>query len=680
MRRLFIRFLSALAIALAFIPQGFAQDQQRLTAADVAGLKAKAEAGDPAAMRALGDAYRDGDDLDAAIGWYERAGEAGNSTALFNLGQVLTQRGREGDGPRAIDVLGKALAAYEKSLGPDNPRTGAVHMVLASAYDGVGRFTEALDSNKKAYAIFAKAFGEESPDAAKVLGNMGINYEGLARYDEAIDVLTRALAIFAKVHDAEHPEIANLHINLAIAYEEVGRLDEALAAEKKAAAIQARVYGADHPETALVIANMGSTLNRMGRRDDAIKAYEKALPILSKAYGEDHPLTARNLADLATVYADAGRYDEALAALKTALPVLTRSLGPEYPSVVFANYNLGLVYDSLSEFDQALAAFRKALPLFEKIYGADSAETAQVRAAMGNVYSELNRNDEAVAEIGKALPVIEKAYGDHGRVAMLYNNLGAALDGLGRYQEALAAYDKAIAIETKRAGPGVSEIAEGLVNKANAYQSLGRNDEAMREILRALVLYGVGQARLDPVRKAYWALARTLDKEGNRRAAIIFAKEAVNAHQELRLRNERLPADLRSSLARGLRWVYDLLAKQEIADGAFAEAQYAASLIKEEELFDFTTRGSSGGPAPKGEVRLTRPETRVLNRFAVLLKKPTKIIGEVQRLAEKQRKGALSLAEEARFAALTKDLDEAYDDLARDAVRDGRAGPQGDPG
>jgi TPR repeat protein len=84
--------LFGLALALtvfAFIPFSLAQEGQRLKPAELGQLQAKAQAGDPVAMRALGDAYRDGNgtpaNLDLALSWYERAAAAGNSTALYNM-------------------------------------------------------------------------------------------------------------------------------------------------------------------------------------------------------------------------------------------------------------------------------------------------------------------------------------------------------------------------------------------------------------------------------------------------------------------------------------------------------------------------------------------------------------------------------------------------------------------
>src|SRR5689334_1776953 len=101
MRRLWLG-VALCILAFAVAPPSLASEQQqRLSPGEIASISRQAEIGDPTATRMLGDAYRDGNgvaaDIDTALSWYERAGKAGNSTAIYNLAVVLSERGREGD-------------------------------------------------------------------------------------------------------------------------------------------------------------------------------------------------------------------------------------------------------------------------------------------------------------------------------------------------------------------------------------------------------------------------------------------------------------------------------------------------------------------------------------------------------------------------------------------------------
>jgi tetratricopeptide (TPR) repeat protein len=58
--------------------------------------------------------------------------------------------------------------------------------------------------------------------------------------------------------------------------------------------------------------------------------------------------------------------------------------------------------------------------------------------------------------------------------------LGIALENLGRYEEAIASYDQALAIKT--------DLVKVLYNKAYCYALLGKTDLALENLQRAIAL------------------------------------------------------------------------------------------------------------------------------------------------------------------------------------------------
>jgi tetratricopeptide (TPR) repeat protein len=85
----------------------------------------------------------------------------------------------------------------------------------------------------------------------------------------------------------------------------------------------------------------------------------------------------------------------------------------------------------------------------------------------------LNRHQEAVANYNKAI-AIKPDYVD-----ALFNR-GNALQALGRFDDALASYDKALAIR--------ADFAAAFCNRGNVLQSLHRNEEAIASYDRALAI------------------------------------------------------------------------------------------------------------------------------------------------------------------------------------------------
>ena len=80
---------------------------------------------------------------------------------------------------------------------------------------------------------------------------------------------------------------------------------------------------------------------------------------------------------------------------------------------------------------------------------------------------------EAVRQIDVALKINPKA-------ASAHSNRGNALQGLKRFDEALAGYDKALALKP--------DMAEVLNNRGNALQELKRLEEAQPSYDKALAL------------------------------------------------------------------------------------------------------------------------------------------------------------------------------------------------
>ncbi len=82
---------------------------------------------------------------------------------------------------------------------------------------------------------------------------------------------------------------------------------------------------------------------------------------------------------------------------------------------------------------------------------------------MGNVYADLGRKDEAIASYQKAIELDPKD-------AKAYNNLGIVYDDMGRKDEAIASYQKAIELDPKDASPynslGYLHLIDGNLKEA----------------------------------------------------------------------------------------------------------------------------------------------------------------------------------------------------------------------
>jgi tetratricopeptide (TPR) repeat protein len=133
------------------------------------------------------------------------------------------------DYDRANAQQGDAGALYEK----------AAELLRA------GRFSEAMPLAQRALAIWEKALGPGHPDFAIALNNLAVLYYQQARYADAEPLFKRALAILEKAFGPDYRDVALLLNNLADLYRAQGRDADAEPLYKRALSIRERSLGPD---------------------------------------------------------------------------------------------------------------------------------------------------------------------------------------------------------------------------------------------------------------------------------------------------------------------------------------------------------------------------------------------------------------------------------------------------
>jgi len=192
----------------------------------------------------------------------------------------------------------------------------------------------------RALAIYEKALGPEQPDTATAANNLALLLKTQGNYAEAEPLYRRALAIREKALGPEHPATASSLNNLAELYRTQGRNQEAEPLHRRALAIREKALGPEHPDTATSLNNLALLLNDRGKSAEAEPLYRRALAIREKALGPAHPNTANSLHCLAFFCASQGKAAEAEPLYRRALAILEKALGQEHPKTVLARNNL----------------------------------------------------------------------------------------------------------------------------------------------------------------------------------------------------------------------------------------------------------------------------------------------------------------------------------------------------
>jgi len=225
--------------------------------------------------------------------------------------------------------------------------------------------------------------------------------------------------------------------------------------------------------------NKGQKLDMNGSYKEAIKAYDKALEIDS-TNGNIWKDKGYSLGSLATFDKNLSEFNESLRAFDKAIELIpandTRNLALAWEGKAISLNNMGNVLGDMGNQEDAKGKREQAVDAYDKAIELDPSFTGlEAQLYRAGVIFDLGMYNESVAAYDKlieAMPADDTQY-----TSMVWADKGSVLEKMGRKEEALKAFDKAIELNPTNA------IA--WAGKGSALESLGRNSEADTAFARA---------------------------------------------------------------------------------------------------------------------------------------------------------------------------------------------------
>ena len=205
-----------------------------------------------------------------------RGPEHPDVAASLNDVSVLLSSGR-GDYLRAEPLLQRALAIYEKSLGPQSAAVAQSLNNLAELYFTKRDYVKAEPLFQRAVEIAEKAMSPH--DFAIMLDNLGQLYKEKRDYLKAEPLYKRGLAINEKAHGPEHPNVATGLISLAELYRAKGEFLKAVPLYQRSLAIQEKMHGPKHPFVTVALDNLSLVYEAQGLIAKAVALRTRAVDI-----------------------------------------------------------------------------------------------------------------------------------------------------------------------------------------------------------------------------------------------------------------------------------------------------------------------------------------------------------------------------------------------------------------
>ena len=238
--------------------------------------------------------------------------------------------------------------------------------------------------------------------------------------------------------------------NLGIILQEMLKLDESRLCLERALTLE--------PDNARTLNNLGNTLKRLGHAAEAEKRWTAALKV--------NPDYAEAYSNLSNLLNDQGEYDEAERMARRAIEL--------NPGLADAYINLAGVAAARHRHAEALSTI-DALLVFAPIH-------PRALAVRALTLKELDRLDEAMESARRAISA------GPGRPEA-YNAEGQVYQAMGRFELALASYDRAAQL------PGPAQ-QDAITNRALLFVEFGRQAEARAAFEAAELIFPQSSAIL----------------------------------------------------------------------------------------------------------------------------------------------------------------------------------------
>ena len=537
----------------------------------------------------------------------------------------------------------------------------------------------AIAELQKALELFRKwkATGGER-DTLNFLGEV---YLTTGQYEKAMSYFQPALKIakeIANAADGDPTDVAFTLQYIADAHDKQRQYDQALPIYQQALDIfrdRLKAKKGDHDSLQgsvnITLSRMASIYFKSSKYDLALTSYQQILPIVTER--NDHIGKVQTLNNMGVIYANQTAYAQALESYEQAL-TLVRTLCCYRGDEAAILNNLSALYFSLGQNRRALELADQATKIYFKlntenfaglqkteieilhdVLGEDNSNPTltsrglSVRATVGDtannnvtvkagqannlnnlaqLYSNSGKYQEAIALFQKAKAIYHEIGNDLG-IGITLDNIGSTYTRLGQKEQAISFHQQALAQYEKvgdRAGTGVA-----LNNLGRAYVNMGKQSEAIAAYQKAL---NIAREVHDPTTESV-VLANIGDffaQQKQLEMAIAFLKQSVNIRESIRQSIRMLPREDRAAYKQSVAYTYRYLATLLLERGRIYEAMQILDLLKVQELQDYL-RDVKGNDRTALGITLLAAEQSLINTNIQSLLNGSPLTTQIQQTA-----------------------------------------------
>ncbi|VAI59935.1 unnamed protein product [Triticum turgidum subsp. durum] len=283
--------------------------------------------------------------------------------------------------------------------------------------------------------------------------------------------------------------VMSLHVVAAI-HCNMGKYEEAVPVLQRSLEIPVTEEGQEHALAKFSgCMQLGDTYGMLGQIALSLQWYAKGLEIQKQTLGEQDPRVGETCRYLAEAHVQALQLDEAQKLCQMALDIHRDNGQPASLEETADRRLMGLICDTKGDHEAALEHL--VMASMAMVANGQETEVASVDCSIGDIYLSLGRYDEAVCAYQKALTVFKTSKGEnHATVASVFLRLADLYNKTGKLRESKSYCENALKIYQKPIpGTSLEEIATGLTDVSAIYETMNEHDQALKLLQKALKMY-----------------------------------------------------------------------------------------------------------------------------------------------------------------------------------------------
>ncbi len=324
------------------------------------------------------------------------------------LAGLLYQQGNDLESERETRAVLKATLRLH---GPDSSQAAIVRKNLARVLEAQGRHGEASPLRRDVLAVAIKDSGKQS--AAALAAHEALVKSLVAQKNHA-ECEAEARILMESAQAAGGPDteqVMNARVYLAVSVFEQGRHEEALQMLNRLQEDCGRLFGPEHAQTLLVTHTRGSCLNALEKNEEAHAILIKTLEARKRVLPANDLATLETRLQLGQALLKLNRLKEALAEIRITANAY-QSLLPTNDPRMLSIARLSDQFASLEEGRQILIdEYRSKFRTAASTFGAEDVQTLNVQAGLAAYLVGMGRSAEALAEYEKALAICRRKLG-----------------------------------------------------------------------------------------------------------------------------------------------------------------------------------------------------------------------------------------------------------------------------